>query len=268
MRHTALLLSATACMLLASGCSDSREDEIEGYVERANAIQEGATPELGRANEAYARFADGELPSERAPVDLAAAESSIRATRAELAEIEPPSDARTLHVHLLRFFDLSIELSHETTRLARYLPAAEAALQELAPASRRLARDLRSASGPAGQERGLARYRRPLERALSRLRRLEPPPVLVASHRAQVRRLRSLRSLAIRLGRAIRERDAREVARLLLRFRRRQGEAGQAPGLDARSRRAYQERHRTTEREAVAVRREQARIQHELRTEG
>lgn len=265
MRRGALVVSAAALALVAGGCSsDGPEEDVERYVGQANSIQEAAAPELARANSAFARFSSGELPVEGGPEELERAERSIRATRTELARLQPPAEARALHARLLRFFDLNADLAGETTALVRYLPAAQTALRALPAASRRLTRSLRDASGPAGQERALARYRRPVDQALRRLRRLDPPPVLAASHRSRVRQLRSIASLAGRLGRAIRERDSQAVARLLLRFRRRQEAGAGAPTADRRSLRAYERRYRAVGSQAAAIRREEARLREEL----
>lgn len=260
MRRIVAPVCALAVVALATACSDNREGQVEDYVERANAIQDRAAPFLRRANTAYARFSSGDLSADSAPAELARAERFIRSTRAVLAGLEPPSDARDLHTRLLRFLDLNVGLARESTQLAEYLPQAESALRRLPPASRRLGRDLRSASEPGEQRRALARYRRHVERTADGLARLSPPPLLAASHARQLRRLRSVRSLAEQLGRAVRARDARAVARLLLRFRRGQREGSEGVTADARSLRAYERRYRATGRAAADIRRAEAEL--------
>lgn len=266
MTRLALIAAAAALAAPLGGCGgESPEDRLEAYVERANAIQADAAPGLQRANQAYSRFASGDLEPDDAPTELAGAETAIRATRAELAELEPPADARTLHSHLLRFLDLNLGLAGETTQLAQYLPRASKAVGGLPKASRLLTRRLRSASGPPGQVRALARYRRSVDRAVRGLRRLDPPPLVASSHEDQVDRLRAIGSLSKRLGSAIRDRDARGVARLLLKFRRQQERHGRAALIDERSIRAYERRRLAADRQAAAVRREESRLQAELR---
>src|SRR5918999_3655412 len=99
-------------------------------------------------------------------------------------------------------------------------------------------RELRSSSDPAEQGGALGRYAEEISKVLVRLERMRPPPVLAAGDRTRRDRLASTRSLAIRLRDAIEDRDAKRVARLLLRFRRVSREQGGQQTFAAESLRA------------------------------
>src|SRR5258705_12276219 len=113
-RRAAVALLALALVL--GGCGgQSRRDRVEKYLTEANAVQDRAAPELAAANKAYVGFSQHKLAAGEAPSKLAAAERSIRATRAELAGISPPADARILHRRILRAYDLDAGLAAEPT---------------------------------------------------------------------------------------------------------------------------------------------------------
>ena len=261
-RAAVLVASGLALALGACG-GESDKDRVEAYLKDANDVQRRSVPAFRRANDVYRRFATGKLRPERAGRRLAGAERSIRATRGRLARLDPPSEATVLHRRLLRVYDLNAGLARETTQLGRYLPAATAALRPIQRINRRLGADLKGSGDPGEQSRALGRFAASLKRPLVRLRRLHPPPVVAATDRARIRRLRSTRRLALRLRDAIAERNARRVAKLLLRFRRVTGARGDAP-FSGPSLRAYNERYLAISRAAGAVQRERSRLERSL----
>jgi len=195
---------------------------------------------------------------------LSDAERSIRATRDDLGKLHPPDDAAELHRRVLRVYDMSAGLAHETVLLARYIPASAEALKPLGGATRRLQRGLRGSAGPAAQERTLDRYADDTQQVLDDLRPLDPPPLLAAQDDAQVRQLESAHSLAGRLKKAVAAGDAKLVARLLLRFRRLDtgGESQQRRAETAL--RAYRERYRAITLAQADVHREVGRLERSL----
>ena len=162
---------------------------------------------------------------------------------------------------LLRVFDSNLGLALETRQLARYLPAADEAVESLAAVSTRLRRRLAVARDPQRQSRALRKYSRSLDAMLVDLRVLRPPPILVPSHRAQVTRLRSARNLALRLRSAVNDRDEQRVARLLVRFRRASGRRGRERSRSDRALRAYNRRYRALIELSRDLQRERRRLE-------
>ena len=220
MRRLVVLL-AVGVAALASACGDDSErDEVERYIAAANGVQERYAPRFAEANKAYAAFAKGDLDEVRADIDLTAAEQSLRDARARVAALDPPAAALPMHRRLLRVYEANAEFAAESTKLARYLPSARGAMKPLPGIGRRLRTRLQAADGPAAQAAAFRKYARGVYGTYSALRRLDPPPVLVPTHRAQLSRLFRSDRLADALESAARERDSKRIARLLLRFRR------------------------------------------------
>jgi hypothetical protein len=251
---------ASALALAPAGCGGGNDDRgrVNDYLRQANTIQERVAPEFKRANTAYLRFSQGKLAAADAPADLARAERAIRVTREQLAALTVPTPARALSLRLLSLYDADTALAHESTLLARYVPAAAAASAPLTGASRALARSLKGAT-PAAQAGALDRYAAAVGRTADRFRRLRPPPILNSDYGAQLRRLETAGALARRLASAVRRRDSAGVARLLLRFRRlgstkSSGRVG--PGAVV----AYKRRYAAVRKALAAVQRERARL--------
>lgn len=262
-----LLAVALAAGLAACRGGDSGDDareRVEGYVERAGAIERRHAADFERANQAYVAYSRGELGKSRAATDVAAAERAIRAGREELGGLRPPADARALHARLLRYFDMNVGLAAETTQLARYVPRATRALAPLDGVNGRLTRRLDAATGPDEQAAALGRFTAALDSLLGDLRALEVPPVLRPAHGDQVRRLDATRSLARRLRAALLAQDAPEVARLLVRFRESASARKPRRTLAARAVARYNRRLRALNDAHSAVLREHVRLDRRL----
>jgi hypothetical protein len=258
-----------ASLLAACGGDDPRE-RVERYILEANAVQKRAEPAFKRANEAYVSFSRRGAPEEVArpvgaatgrPEEIAAAERAIRSTRSRIARLRAPSEAAALHRKLLRVFDVNADMAHETTVLARYLPAAEKAVAPLDDISKRLRRRLAGAPNPDNQARALRAYFLSLDGLIARLRRLEVPPVLAPTHRAQLDRLTSARTLAKRLRAAIEAQDAKRVARLLVQFRKLNARRDRERRLTARAIRSYTRRYRAITTVVQDAQRERFRLE-------
>lgn len=256
-------LLAVAAMAVLAGCGDDERDDVERYIDRANAIQEQFAPQFRQANDAYARFVRGELGATRAEIDLGAAERALLDAEARLARVEPPSSARRLHRQLLRVFEMSADFAAESTALAHYLPAARRVLQHVGASGESLSARLRSAETPARQSAVLARYARAIDRRYEALYALEPPPVLQATHREQLLRLEASSRLARQLRAATEARDARRVARLVLAFRKVSRRSARAR-LTRRAVREYNARYAAIGTATAAMGREQRQLEQRL----
>ena len=269
-RLAALALALVATGALGACGGDDPREQVERYILDANAVQKRAEPAFKRANEAYVAFsqrgakdavAQPEGAATGEPEEIAAAEQAIRRTRAQIARLRPPADAVALHRMLVRVFDVNADMAHETTLLARYLPAAEAAVAPLDAISARLRRRLASAPDPGHQTRALRAYFLSLDLLIARLGRLAVPPVLAPTHRAQTARLTSARLLAKRLRAAIADQDAKRVASLLKQFRRLNARRDRERRLTNRAIRSYLKRYRAITRVVQDAQRERLRLE-------
>lgn len=261
-RRTLAAALAVAAAVPLSGCGGDERDDVNDFIREANRVQQSAGPALRRADDAYRAFSAGQLDDARALLESRRAEGLLREARGDLAALDPPEQARELHERLLRLYDLNIDLAAETTLLAAYVPAAAEVVAPLRVITERLQRRLRSADQPAAQAEALRRYRRSVNRQLTRLRRLDPPPLLAGTDQGQKERLLAAGQLAERLQRAVVRRDSQGVARLLLRFRRLG--AGASRGLEPEALNAYTRRYRGITRAAIALERERKRLAREL----
>ena len=273
-RPSSVRTAAASALLLAlltgaAGCGaserDRARDRVDAYVERERDLMQRAQPEFERANDAYLAYARGDAEPEAAARDAAAAERAIRDARDGVALLDPPAEAQPLHDDLVRYLQLNVDVARETLLLARYVPAAERALRPLGRANRRLESRLAGAEESGPQASALQRFSGVVGGTLGELRGLDPPTVLEPAHAEQVRRLAVTRRLAGRLRRALLDRDAARVARLLERFRDSAG--GRRPRrLPAeRALAQYERRLRQLDDAHAAVQREQTELHRSLR---
>ncbi len=269
MRALGLVFASVLAAAVAAcgGGGDDQRARVEMYIRSANTVEQRYAPEFERANDAYGAYARGELRPRRAEADLTHAAGAIQSARGEIAELGPPPDARRLHDKLLRYLGMNLAFARETARLAMYSPGAERALAPLNRANRDLSRRLADARVGERQADALQAFTRRLAHMLSDLRALDVPAVLRLTHRDQVRRLDSTRSLAEQLRRALLDQDAREVARLLKRFRANAAERGDRRRLAVRGIRRYNRRYEALIDAYQDVQREQARLDQDLRPE-
>ena len=260
-----LLLAAAAGLGACGGGDDGPRERVEDYVRDANTVARRFAGEFEQANAAYVAYSRGELRPARARTDLTAAAAAIRTARGDVADLDPPPDAQSLHEKYLRYLDMNVGFAEQTLRLAVYTPGAARALQPLDRVNRRLDRQLSAATEPGEQADALRRFTRSLDGMLADLRGLAVPAVLRPTHEDQIRRLSSTRSLARRLRAALIDQDARRVARLLKRFRAGAGDRTGSRKLAAKAIRAYERRYKALSNAYADVQREQSRLDREFR---
>jgi hypothetical protein len=212
-----LVLVGVAGVLLAGCGEDPERAAVRGYLEHVNAVQAGQQNALGQADATLKAYAKG------TPIDaseLLRVEAQILNARDAVAAVTPPARARLVHSRLLHVYDVDAGVAHETLRVVRYQGAAPQALKPLDRASSRLRRELKRAKTSGSQAAALTRFSGTLGRVVARLEGLDVPVLLSPAHRSQVQRLESTRRLTAELRTAVRKKDSRAVAKLLLRFRR------------------------------------------------
>lgn len=217
-----VVLVGVGCAVLVSGCGggeDPERAEVRSYIDHANAVQQRFAPDFQRAGATFKAFTNGEPIAGGAVLALQRAEADIRNAQEVVGAVRPPARAVTVHDRLRRVYRIDADLAHETLRLARYREQGPAALKPLDRASKRLREKLRTARRPETQARALSSFSSALLRTLNALHRMEVPQILAPSHAAQIARLETTRRLTGQLRDAVREKDSRRVARLLLKFR-------------------------------------------------
>ena len=268
MRHAPRALFAAAALaapVFVAGCGgeDSERAAVRSYLERVNEVQSAQKEVLVRADTVLRGYAESKPIG--APA-LAGVEADVRRVRAQVAAVPPPSAAREVHDSLLDIYDLDADLVAETERMVRYQDAAPAALAPLDRASSRLRLDLDRAKTPAAQARALDRFGDTLGRASKRLDGLDVPVLLEPAHAVQVKRLGSTRTLSGQLESAVRKKDSRRVAKLLLRFRKSSSSKREERRLTQRGIKAYTARLQQLTEAQTELGRAQARLNRTFRT--
>jgi hypothetical protein len=258
------LLAASTGLVACGGNDHGPRDQVAAYIKHANAIQRAYAPQLKRANAAYVSFSRSQGSDDSAVAALTGARGDVRRVRARLRSLHPPAQARALHARLLRVFDMNVYFADETARLAAYQRDSQGATAPLAGIDRRLRSDLRTARAPKAQERALARFAAGLGVALRRLGALGVPRVLAPQHEAQVRRLTSIRRLAVELRTALRKQQANRVARLVKAFRGNGRAPAPSTPLTRRALADYNRRYRALAQANADLAREQARLDRSL----
>lgn len=259
-----LAAAAALPLLLAAGCGgeDPERAEVRAYIERVNAAQTAKKDVLLRVETVLRGYAQGATIG--APA-LAGVQTDVKRVRAAVAAVEPPPAAREVHTALLRIYDLDAGLVAETQRMVEYEADAPATLKPLDRASATLRRDLERARTPTSQARALDRFGDTLGEVSDDLDTLDVPALLEPAHESQVKRLASTRRLSTRLQDAVRDKDSRRVAKLLIRFRKSTETQRSQRALTKRGIAAYTARLEELTRAQTAFGKAQARLNRTFR---
>lgn len=230
---------AVVAALAAGGCGSQAPARGEvAYIRQVNRIESQLVAPLqtvtrtsaevaGRATQAGAAHRQQAARAEAA--SLAASLARIEAARGRLAALPAPAAAQRLRGLLLRLVDQEAHLTRQTAQLIAFLPAFDAALRPLGPATIRLKRVLAisQAAGAAAVQAvyaekaaALRAFRATLQGILSRLSRVRPPVVSRPEYRAQVDSLQGMSGAAGRLATAVGAGDSAGIAPQLVAFDR------------------------------------------------
>lgn len=258
--------AAVPLVLVITGCGGGGEDparaEVRAYIERVNAAQTSKQDVLVRAETVLRGYAQGATIG--APA-LRGVEADVRHVRAAVAAVEAPPAAREVHSSLLKIYDLDVGLVAETQRMVNYETDAPETLEPLDRASAKLRRDLDKARTPASQARALDRFGDTLGDVSDDLDALDVPALLQPAHASQLKRLAATRKLSTRLQDAVRAKDSRRVAKLLIRFRASTETSRSQRALTKRGIAAYTARLEELTRAQTAFGKAQARLNRTFR---
>jgi hypothetical protein len=226
----AVLAALVVGYLVVDRGGNSRRDAVAAYIERANEVQQGLATRIGTINTAYAQLRlDPKAAARQAP-KLADAQRAIGSSRARLAAVSPPTDARVLHERLLRLLELEQSLAADVTDLARHLGVVTTGMRSLALATAQLSKDLQEGATPAEQAAAFRRYSSRLGTESTRLSKLRTPVLLASARRDDVARLARVAKTGDELGAAISAGNGSDVDRLLARLEREVRAAAAIPG--------------------------------------
>lgn len=130
------------------------------------------------------------------------AERTIRKLRAKMAAIRAPKDALPVRRDLLRLLDREVAFAHDVVRLGIYTPRLGAVLKDAGTAGRALQLELQTKSAKV-QAKAFRAYATVLDRDAARMRRLDPPTVVLAAHISQLQTIAQSADVSRRIARAL-----------------------------------------------------------------
>jgi hypothetical protein len=288
---------ALALALAAAGCGGSsnstklRRQAVTLYITRVNTVETQLRAPLLQIENTYKRFSTHGIPVSSAGAKFAQAEGTLDTLDMRLARIVAPPDAQPLRRSLLAFVGSERELARELSLLVVFLPRFSAALRPLGAADKKLQQALNAikvptptsvptsklkaaraaytkavAAAAAAQAAALETYMSAIARAEARLRSLHPPPAMTPAYRTQLLTLSRVGASGGALIAALNEKKFAQVAALDRRF---ELAATTSTSLTAQRAqiaavKAYDARVRASDKLALAVSAERARLQKAL----
>ena len=263
------LLAAAICCLAAAcgGKGGARRDAVATYITRVDAIEQRLAKPLLDVSKANRDFAGKQSASPAARRELVNAEATIQQLARRLRAVRAPSDAAHLRALLLVFVAREESIAAEVVQLATFIPAFDAALAPLRPASVDVKRVLAAKTASVAAKAGaLDAYGAALRPIIARLRTLRPPPASGPVWSQQIATLGRVRVAAAALAEALREKHSAAVPELLQRL----GEAAAGNQALAAQRAqiaavvAYNDRVRSLNTLGSRIADEEARLQRSL----
>lgn len=237
-------VAVLALLLVAAGCGGSssqtvRRKAVTQYIQRVNVVEQQLRYPLLKIEQTYRSFGAHPATLRRSAPKFATAEATLHILETRLALIDAPPDARKLRRLLLGLIGAQVELAHELTTLAHFLPAFGAVLRPLAPADAQLKKALAKVKVPtpkpvkrsklktaraayvravaaaaAGQAAALGEYLRVVASVQEGLRGLRPPPAMAPAYRTQRATLARVRATGVALVTALEKKQFKRVATL------------------------------------------------------
>lgn len=208
--------------LVVSGCGssakDKRRDAVNDYLSHVAKIQKRFAPSFQVANDAYRAFSHGK-GGKKQLAKLRGAEISIVGARDALQQLDPPSDAKTLHQQLIKLYNLDAALGLEAITLQQFLPQVSRVLKDLARVNKSYRTSLAKTTTAAEQATALDHYGNATASVVKEFRAMAPPPALGPWRASQMTRLQQIVDTGHLLAKALRAGDRNAAAELIKRFR-------------------------------------------------
>jgi hypothetical protein len=171
------LIAVAAVAGCGGGPSHARRDAVNAYLSSLRVAQGSLVRQTASIDTAYRSFSLGGNSAAETRA-LVQAHALLVRTRARVAALRPPADARRLHAESLVLLDLEASLAGDLVRAADYAPQLARALKPLVPARAVLARELTGAKSTKASAAAFAHYRVALAGVLEQLDTLSAPPEL------------------------------------------------------------------------------------------
>jgi hypothetical protein len=289
-----LVVVTAVAALVAGGCGSkgpsqaSRRKAVTQYINTVNANERVLSRQLQAVSKAYRSFSGNAAKLQSATPSFRRAESTLRLLRGRIARVAAPVEARVLRKRLLALVDAEIELAHEVTMLASFLPRFQAALVPLNGARKTLQTTLAKTPIPqpkrvpkaklkkaqaayaaavaaaAGRRAdALAVYLDSVARIAASVRRLEPPPVMAPTWSAELRALTAVQAAGASLAAALRDGHYKAVPTLSRSFQAAALTSGSTASqlAEIAAVKAYDARVKSAGALAVRVEKERTRLQ-------
>lgn len=217
MRRAAAGVFAVLLILTAAGCGGkSRRAQVSDYFKQVDRVQKQMKQPVTDANVAYQYFATAST-SQAERVKLRRAEATIRKLRRRIAAVAAPEDAQKIRSDLLELLDGEATFAHDVWLLGKYTPLLGHILAHAGQAGTRLQGSLNTTSAET-QAHAFDAYAAVLSKDVAELRKLSPPSVVAAAHRAQIKTFTTSVSLCRRIATALRNRDQTALPTLIQRL--------------------------------------------------
>ena len=244
MQRVGLAVAVLALVLAVAGCGggsekSARRNAVAEYIVRIDTVEQQLRVPLTKVEKAYSEFGKKKEPPKATAARLASAEATLHTLKTRVALIPAPPDAKKLRVLMVRLTGAEVELAHELSTLAVFLPAFVRALQPLGAANTTLKTSLAAIKVPtptsvppaklkaaraaytrevdaaaAAQADALDAYLATITTVQAGLRGLDPPPALTPSYREQAATLAKVHATGTALIAALRANDFKHVAGL------------------------------------------------------
>ena len=241
MQRVGLAVAVLALVLAAAGCGggsgqSARRNAVANYIVRIDTVEQQLRVPLTKVEQAYRDFGKKKEPPKTTAARLASAEATLHTLKTRVALIPAPPDAKKLRVLMVRLTGAEVELAHELSTLAVFLPAFVRALQPLGAANTTLQKSLSAIKVPkptsvpssklkaaraaytravdaaaVGQADPLDAYLTAIAGVQAHLRGLDPPPALTPAYRAQAATLAKVHTTGTALVAALRAKDFKHV---------------------------------------------------------
>jgi len=168
---------------------DSSRDRVTSYISDANETGRAFALRYRDVTKAYQSFSSAPKaqPAQKARLEQAA--RRLTELRQQLAAIPAPKEAQPLRARLIAFYRAQEQVAYEIAGVSGYFPQLIAAEKPLAPAAKRMQKEVGAAKTPDAQAAALAAYAAAIGRGARNVQRIDAPPLLVHARDAEAKRL-------------------------------------------------------------------------------
>lgn len=235
----ALAVAAALVVTLTNHSSVSpKHKAVAAYIQAVDQVQLQMHTQLTKTVKAYADFQRGKLPAKTIVPELAQAEGTLRKLGRRIAALPAPPEAKHLRVLLGELTTAEVGIAHEVGQLAVFARPYAVLLQQAKVAGAELSSALKAVKPPTPHKiRGTKKQVKKAQAAFlaaadaaaaeqadavdaydakvavieRRLRKLDPPPVMRPTSRAEIRAIAASRIAGAALATELRKKNRTRV---------------------------------------------------------